>query len=143
MKYSIGLFAAALILVTSACSKETVVPEEKLPASIRTYVDTHFPDNEILQVVKDRNGLNVSYELALSGSFTLEFDRKNEIKEIEGTTQLPDSVIPAKILDYVSVKYPGQFIKKWEKDDNRQEVELDNRLELVFNLAGDFLRIDT
>ncbi len=132
-----------LLLAAGACSKESVVPEDKLPASIQHYLREHFPDNAILQVVKDRDGLNVSYEVVLEGSFKLDFNRKNEVKDIEGATRLPDSVIPSKILSYVNEKYPDNFIKSWELDDNRQEIGLDNGLDLVFSRNGDFLRLDT
>ncbi|GAA4433469.1 PepSY-like domain-containing protein [Ravibacter arvi] len=143
MKGKFWMLPIVLLLIASACSKESVVPEEKLPASIQSYISTHFPGDSILQVVKDREWANTSYEVILDGSTKLEFNKKNEIKSIESVTELPASVIPSKISAYVEEKYPDRFIRSWELDDNRQEVELDNGIELVFNLEGGFLRIDT
>jgi hypothetical protein len=142
MKRSILILSALVLFLATACSKDAVVPEETLPASIKEYITTHFPTHAILEVMKEREGLSTSYEVTLEGSFKLEFDRRNQIKDIEGITKLPDSVVPAKISEYVTSNYPDQFIVKWEKDDNHQEIQLDNKMELVFTLSDDFLRID-
>lgn len=83
-----------------------------------------------------------SYDVWLSDNVKLEFNRKYEIIDIESASKLPDSVIPAKILDYINMRYPQLFIKEWAKDDNRQEVELNNELTLIFSKSGDFIRID-
>lgn len=143
MNRNIGLLSLILLFVTTACSKETVIPQEKAPAAIREYLDKHFPGQAILQVVKDRDGLELSYDVTIEGPVKLEFSKKYEVTSIEGTAQLPDSVIPAKILDFVNEKYPGSYIKSWDLDDKRHEIELQNGLELVFNANGDFLRIDS
>ncbi len=143
MNYRIGFLSIILLLVATACSKETVIPQEKAPAAIREYINKHFPDQAILQVVKDRDGLDLSYDIMLEGPVKLEFNKKHEVTSIEATAQLPDSVIPAKILGFINEKYPDSYIKSWDLDDKRQEIELQNGLELVFNMNGDFLRIDS
>ena len=56
--------------------------------------------------------------------------------------RMPESVIPAKILEYTAANYPANFIIEWDKDKRDQSVELNNGIYLVFSLAGDFLRID-
>ena len=78
----------------------------------------------------------------MSESISLEFNRKKEIIDIDGVTQLPNSVIPEKILQYVTTNYPTNFITDWKLDDKNQQVQLDNGLDLEFKMNGDFLRID-
>lgn len=136
----IAIIMAAFTFVS--CEKETLIQENDLPDEIRTFITTHFPANKIIQSVKDRDGLEVTYDVILDGNISLEFNSKKQITDIDGTTRLPDSVIPSKILDYVSANYPDNFIIGWELDSRNQQVKLDNRLELEFNIAGDFLRID-
>lgn len=125
-----------------ACESQKVLAENDIPSAITTYVNTHFPSAKILQAVKDKEGLSKSYDVILEGNITLEFNKKHEVTSIESRSALPDSVIPEKILTYVKANYPASSILQWELDDNRQKVELDNKLELEFNKAGDFLRID-
>ncbi len=78
----------------------------------------------------------------LSENVELTFNNTFQIIEIDGTTQLPDSVIPAAILDYVAQNYPNNFITNWELEDNHQQVELNDETELEFTLDGVFIRVD-
>ncbi|MDY0344033.1 MAG: PepSY-like domain-containing protein [Lentimicrobium sp.] len=136
------LFAFFAISGVSSCEKETVLPESDWPAEIKTYIETHFSDLAILQVVKDKDGTKTTYEVRLEGGFVLEFNRKMEVIEIEGLDRLPDSVIPAKILDYINQNFPANYIIEWELEGKNQEVKLDNKLEIQFDMSGEFLRID-
>lgn len=139
---SIALLMSTGLFLTS-CEKEKVVPADNLPSEISTYVDTHFPNNRILQVIKDKDGLTTSYEVILDGTITLEFNRNKEIIDIDGIAKLPDSVIPEKIRTYVVANYAGSFITDWELDGRNQQIELSNGLDLEFAMNGDFLRIDS
>lgn len=132
------MFAGSLI----SCESQKVLAENDIPSAITAYVNTHFPSAKILQAVKDKEGLSKSYDVILEGNISLEFNKKHEVTSIESRSTLPDSVIPEKILTYVKANYPANSILQWELDDNRQKVELDNKLELEFNKSGDFLRID-
>lgn len=44
----------------------------------------------------ERDELSKTYDILLSENINLEFNRKKEIIEIDGETQLPNSVIPEK-----------------------------------------------
>ncbi len=133
---------SAISVLTVACDKESIVNADGLPSSAQTYITQHFPALDVLQVVKERDDLRVSYDVYLSEGYKLEFNKKGEIQGVEGNNKLPDSVVPAKILAYVNANYPDQFIIDWELDDRGQEVKLNNRLELVFDKNGNFLRLD-
>lgn len=137
-----SLIATAVVFSLSSCDKEEIIPSSDLPSEITSYISTHFPNNTITQVIKDRDGLAKTYDILLSENLSLEFNRKKEIIDIDGVTQLPNSVIPEKILQYVTTNYSTNFITDWELDDKNQQVELDNGLDLEFNMKGDFLRID-
>lgn len=131
-----------LLLSLSSCNKEEMISSSKLPSQITTYISTHFPTHTILQVTKDIDGFIKTYEIILSESVSLEFNRKKEVTEIEGISQLPNSVIPEKIRTYVENNFSDNDIIAWELERNSQQIKLDNGLELEFNMKGDFLRID-
>jgi|SRR5699024_2101601 len=135
------MFGFAFIFFTS-CDKDKVLPSSEIPEEISNYISTHFPDNTIQQVTKEKDDFVVTYDVLLDGNFSLEFNRKKEIIEIDGTTKLPDSVIPEKILQYVATHYPDNFITDWELEDKHQQVGLDNDLDLEFSMEGEFIRID-
>lgn len=138
----ISLMATVLAFTLTSCDKEEIIPSTDLPSEVTSYISTHFPNNTIVQVIKDIDGLTKTYDILLSESISLEFNRKKEIIDIDGIAQLPNSVIPDKILQYVTTNYPTNFITDWELDDKNQQVQLDNGLDLEFNMKGDFLRID-
>ncbi len=130
------------ITLLSSCDNEKVISNDKLPVEISTYINTHFPDNPIIQSMIEKDDFTKKYEIILEGNFSLTFNSKKEIIDIEGATKLPDNVIPEKIRQYVAENYPDNFIKGWELDDKNQQVELDNGLDLEFTMNGDFIRID-
>ena len=132
-----------LISGFSSFAQEKVISESELPFSIREYIATHFKNDRIIKCKKDTKGNLVSYDVKLT-DIKLEFNSKNQVKEIssKSDTKLPDSVIPPAILSYVKKQYPGIGIIKWELKKKKQEVKLDNHLDLEFSLDGKFLRID-
>ncbi|MFZ2898941.1 MAG: PepSY-like domain-containing protein [Saprospiraceae bacterium] len=137
------LFLLAIIAFSLAsCDKETLLPQGEIPAEISDYLNTHFPDAALIQALKDQDELELTYDIALEGGFFLEFNRKKEIIDIDGSAQIPNSVIPEKILVYVQANYPSNFIKGWELDGRNQEIALDNGIDLDFTMEGDFLKID-
>lgn len=141
--YLLTIIVLLSISLTSF-AQDKVIPEGKLPKEIRSYVKTHFPSNSILQASIDDELFSKSYELILSDNISLDFNSKNKITDIESKSKskLPDSVIPKRILEYTKTNYPNNVIISWELDDRNQQIELDNGLDLEFNMAGDFLMID-
>lgn len=123
-------------------SNETLLSLNEIPAEVLAYKETHFPDNNIIRAIKEVEVKGTSYELYLEGRFELEFNDRLEIVEIDGVTRLPDSVIQQAILDYASQNYAGFFITDWELEGAIQTVELNNGIELEFDLDGNFIRVD-
>lgn len=138
------VIALVAIIGLASCEKETVVPESELPKAAQEYLSTHFNGLNVIQVIKDREGLRKSYDVYLAEGFELEFKKSGDVVSIQNNRnqKLPDSVIPAKILDYVNNNFTGDFVVSWELDDNFQEVELNTGMELKFSEGGDFIRID-
>lgn len=125
-----------------SCEKEEILKLTEIPPEISQYLRTHFPENKTMYAVKDSDGLEVTYDIALEDGFFLKFNRKKEVIDIEGLSKLPDSVIPVKVGEYVSSNFTGNYIIGWELEDRNQQIKLNNDLELDFNMNGDFLRID-
>lgn len=140
MKNMIFIWVAAFLLM--GCDKEEILISSQIPDEIAAYASNHFPDNPIITVVKDIDGLDLTYDLTLVGGFRLEFGRNREVIDIEGITKLPDSVIPVKILDHVLKFYAESFIVGWEIDHRHQQIQLNNGFELEFTMEGEFLRTD-
>lgn len=142
MKKLVVVFVAMIGL--ASCEKESVVPETELPKVAQEYLSAHFEGVNIIQVVKDQEGLRKSFDVYLADGFELEFKKSGDVVSIKNNRnqKLPNSVVPAKILEYVNSNFAPDYVVSWELDDNFQEVELNTGMELKFSKSGDFIRID-
>lgn len=121
---------------------EEVIPVGEIPSEITTYINTHFPSNSVVSAIMETEGTIVTYDITLTDSVELEFNSLFEIIAIDSEVQLPDSVIPQAILNYVTQNYPNNFIVAWELETNGQQIELNNNVELIFTLDGVFVGVD-
>jgi len=136
------MFLLLFPLFMISCEKESLITEDKLPAKISEFLQTHFEGKKVLQVLKDKELVSTSHVVLLEGNVRLDFDGKDDIEEIESSSKLPDSVIPIKLLDYVQANLPSSFVIGWEKEDKNQEIQLNTGEKIEFNMDGVFLRFD-
>lgn len=144
MKTKIILFFIAVFSFMNAeaqKSKKYIVPDQA-PTEIKNYVNTHFPDGNIAYVKKKQKINKTEYKIKLDNNVELEFDKNFDVQEIESKSALPNSVIPEPIRDYLAQNYPANRVYEWKRKRTKQEIELDNDLDLVFDLNGNFLKID-
>lgn len=74
---------AVVALLLTSCEVEAIVPETKVPAEITNYLDTHFPGIPVLQVLKNVDGLELTYAISLKEGVLVEFNRKGEFLRID------------------------------------------------------------
>ena len=135
----LSVFTALPALAQSCCT---------LPKNATDYIAKHFNGYEINFFEKDRDVLDVDYTVYVRNgkqSYKLEFDKKGNVTDIESESRglaLPQSVLPANVVQYVKGAFPNAKVTEWSKDGNKQLVELNNDMELVFTAKGKFLRID-
>ena len=60
------------------CS-QSEVPSKIVPAAIRDYVKTNYPDAKILRIERDRKG----YEVKLSNRWEISFDSQMRVVDID------------------------------------------------------------
>lgn len=140
-----GLVAMSAIFV--ACdsdndSNERILNENEIPSAILTYKNQHFPQHEIIRAVQDNERNGTIYEIYLNRNLELDFNGNLQIIDIDGSEQLPDSVIPSPILTYVNQNYSGNYITDWELERNHQQIGLNNGIYIEFDMDGSFIRID-
>lgn len=138
----VAIAAAALLGLQSCEKNDELIGESKLPSAAQTFLQENFPSEAIQSVVKDYDDGTHTYKVSLSDGTYIEFKKNGEWKEIENRTSgIPESAIPAKIMEYINANYPDNFIIDIEHN-RHYDVELDSGLDLDFNSNGEFLRID-
>lgn len=117
------------------------IDTDNLPQSILDYISTNYPNEIILYAEEDREDGVLIYEVNLTSGYELEFDSNGNLLEAEQNIPLSD--LPQAIIDYVDTNYPNNFIDEaeFEFEDGQQvyKIELDNDIELYFDLDGNFL----
>lgn len=138
---SLALIITAL-LVTACESHDAFIKFDKLPGEAQTFVKKHFPDLKISYIKQDDDG----YEVKFSNGYEIEFDRKGIWDNVDCNHQLvPQSVIallPKDIPQYVTSNFYDSYICQVDKDRKNWDIELSNGIELTFDAAGQFLRMD-
>lgn len=141
-KISLILVAISLFVFSNANAQKKYLAVSETPGQIISYINAHFPKSEIISVKKDKEVLKTEYKVKLNTMVELEFDGNFSIKKIESKSALPQSVVPEKIVAYIHKNYPNNKILEWKKEKKGQKIELDNGIDVVFDLNGKFLGID-
>ena len=141
-KISLILVAISLFVFSNANAQKKYLAVSETPGQIISYINAHFPKSEIISVKKDKEVLKTEYKVKLNTMVELEFDGNFSIKKIESKSALPQSVVPEKIVAYIHKNYPNNKFLKKKKKKKGQKIELDNDIDVVFDLNGKFLGID-
>lgn len=136
---------AAFIAVLPMAAKDRISRDvNDLPATAREMLSTYFGNQQVNQIKIDSHTFGgEDYEVMLSDGSEIDFNSKGEWTEVDcGRNAVPQKLVKSEMRDYVSTYYYGHKIVKIDKKRNGYEVELSNGVDLEFNSAGKFLRVD-
>lgn len=143
MKKMMMILASAVLTLSACASKPQVGTFGELPAAAQTFVTTHFSESDIALILWEQDGLHKEYEVRLNNGTKIEFDGKGQLEKIDSKPNaVPAGIVPVAITTYVSTKFPQAAIVEYSIDRRKQETELSNGLDLVFDLQGNFMHID-
>ena len=137
----IGLFTVGV--ASCQAEREKVIDVNQLPEVAGNFVSEHFADSRVAVAKMENLWRNKSYEVYFTNGDHIDFDRNGNWEEIEcKTTAVPTAVVPTAIQEYVAKTYPGERIKKLERDRWKYEVKLSNHIELTFDLKYNLKDVD-
>lgn len=114
-----------------------------LPQSIKDYINNNYPNATILYAEKDYDDGQKAYEVKLDNGMELEFDSNGNLLSSDDDN-VPTSQLPQAIIDYVNNNHPNNTIKEaeieFEDGQKMYKVELDNDMELYFDMNGNFIK---
>lgn len=127
--------------------REVVISFEDLPKTAQNFINKHFPQQEILSIVCEKEIGSKEYSIYYDNGTEVKFDRKGNWESVECEySSVPDSIIPRDILALVRSKHPEKKITSITRDltgrDKGYEVDLDDIVEMRFDLEGRFIRYD-
>ena len=134
------------LMANMACADNDKVTNNinELPQVSRTFLSNYFNGNKVSHIKIDKDLFLVdSYDVILTDGTSVEFNRDGEWKEVKSFQQnIPDTLIPAEIKQYVNQNYPSQKIMAVERGKRKVSIDLANGLELEFDLNGNLIDID-
>lgn len=143
MKKILFILLSIISLSFVSCDKEQTITFTDLPSKAEKFINQYFGDRQIALVKYDKEFASKTYEVIFTNGDNVEFYKDGEWKGIHcPATNVPEEVIPAKILEYTKTNYPEAAVLEIEKDDRGYDVELSNRMELTFDKNGNIADID-
>lgn len=146
MKKLTMILAGVALLATSApalAGNDRPIAVGELPAASQEFIKAHFSGVEISFSKVDEGLFDKDYKVVFVNGAKVEFAKNGEWKDVEYKYgEVPASVVPQQIRDYVSKNYPGRKITAIDRDRRDYEVELDNGLDLKFDLQFRLIDID-
>lgn len=138
MKKLMMILAGAALLATSApafAGNDRPIAVGELPAVSQEFIKTHFAGVEVSFSKVDEELFDKDYKV--------EFAKNGEWKDVECKYgEVPAAIVPQQIRDYVTKNYPKNKIVAIDRDRRDYEVELDNGLDLKFDLKFRLIDID-
>ncbi len=142
MKKIMTIAAAVFFFAAISSADDRHVDVNRLPETIKTFLNTNYPSVQILYSTKDDDLIRPEYNVALENGVRLEFHNDGTLKQIEAKDGVPASLIPVQIAQFVKGRYPDAHIVGYEVDRKHYEVKLSNCLDLKFSKNYNLIEID-
>lgn len=142
------LFCSVLVIllsITTLSAEEKVIDQSMLPKSAQSFIAKNYPQDKVSIATMERGMFDKDYKVILTSGVKVEFDGNGDWNEIEckHNSEIPMTIIPAKIADYLKDRFSSNKVVKIEKSNKFIEVELNNDLELKFDSKGNIVEIDS
>ena len=112
-----------------------VIDLEDIDPAIVEFINTYFPEAEIVNCCQSDNGYRVRLADGTKVHFDLEFNWTKVMCEHSTVyTSVPAELIPAQIADYVATEYPEQVVVTIHKTcEEGWMIKLDSHEAIVFD----------
>ncbi len=130
----IATLLIALCTITALHAEKQVITFGELPKNAKIFVLTYFKDMKFREVCIERRASLTQYKVKLEGGIDLQFDRMGLCTEVTCKNgEVPDIVIPKRILSVIQKNFPDNYIRKYEDNGRMYEIVLDNDIRLTFS----------
>lgn len=133
------------VLCSAACAARGKQPLAfaALPQAVQDSVLLHYTADQVQFSTGEKTmPKHFEYELRIDDGTKMQYNQRAVLEKISNKAGVKEAFIPAGIMQYVRETFPNAVITEFKRSPMKQEVELNNDLELVFNKRGQFLRIE-
>jgi hypothetical protein len=139
---------AAMLLSTSgiafgANDDDQPIRYDELPAAAQNFIAENFAKEQVSHMTFDDGLINDEYKVVFMSGTKLEFDGNGNWKELDCRyTEVPNTLVPTQIADYVKSNYPGSKITELKREHGEWEAKITGGLELTFDQNFKLVDID-
>lgn len=143
----IMIFAASLLLTSGvafgATDDDRPIRYDELPATAQSFIADNFAKEQVSHITLDDGIMNDEYKVVFVSGTKLEFDGNGNWKELDCRyTEVPNTLVPTQIADYVKSNYPGSKITELKREHGEWEAKITGGLELTFDQSFKLVDID-
>ena len=119
--YMVALMCMMVATTTFAFDRQ--VPQQKLPAAAKAFIQKNFSGKSIVYVEEDVEFMKTTYAVRLNDGTKVEFDSKGVWDKVDCKIKsVPKAAVPSSIAGYVKVNYcPDGVLTIAEKTDKYQK----------------------
>lgn len=138
----VALLVSAFALGAFARGKQPVA-FNKLPEVVQKEVKKNFTEDQIQFITAKKEGpKRFEYTFIMMDDTKLICDSKAQLRSIASWEGVQDVFVPEKVLKYIQTTFPNTIITEYKRENGCQKVTLNDKMLLLFNKKGKFLRID-
>lgn len=143
MKKSVMILASLMIALCACADRHQMIEYAQLPVQAQAFVQKYFNQADVAYIEREHDNLQLEYNVHMKDATEIDFDREGHLKSVDCQRKaLPDGIVPTLIMQYVGLHHPKQIVTEYVIDYRTQKVELNNEIELIFDMEGHFLRMD-
>ena len=77
------MIVVAFVMMAMISCDDKVVTIDQLPAPAQSYLTENYPDQKVLIIKKDIEGLSTRYEVTLESGMKVEFDGDGSLQDVD------------------------------------------------------------
>lgn len=113
------------VWMLSSCDDEKRIDFGDLPNEARSFIESYFPDADILSIIQEKDDGRKEYQVKLSDGTDMEFDESGAWTSIECYfSPLPAGILPAAVLNKVEELHPDGYVNGVDKELGGYVVEV-------------------
>ena len=106
-----------------------------IPQNAQNFIKQHFANVKVTFIERDWEDI----EVYLENGTQIDFFPNGDWKEVKGYGNIPNTILPANVMNTVKRTYPNAAIVKIEKQFTIFEIKLNNMMELYVDNNGQLL----
>ncbi|MBQ7631661.1 MAG: PepSY-like domain-containing protein [Paludibacteraceae bacterium] len=139
-RFSIIATLLCAFAISSFASKQPIA-FKFVPDAVQKAVLENYTKEQIQFITSEKKFRNYEYEFILNDGTSIKYDKKAKFREVKNKNGIKEIHLPKNILQYIRHTFPNTVVTEYEKESYRQKVELNDKMELVFDIRGRFMYI--